>query len=324
MFADLVQLRFPYPARASASPLAFWRETIQQRFALDCRIHEESVFQAQARSWDIGSVKLVKMAFNGHLVMSERGMQPRLDSQHVFLKLLVGGRVTLEQGRNRSSTGPGALVAIDPARDFNAAFLDCREIVQFVVPRSELKARGLVAEFDTRVVSSLANPDTAAVWRFLLATAENVENTSDTLRARLAGQIMEWADCLLSAAEPGNPGRTAVVNRARVKDYILRRLEDPTLDTREIAAATQLSTRSINRLFEAEETTLMRYLWNCRLARAHVMLQQAPLSRISIETVAWRCGFSDAAHFSRSFKRRYGRSPREFRNTVASGAIPRP
>jgi len=319
MSTDLIHLRFPDPRASSAATLARWLEMVQREFGLDCRIHKESAFQAKVRSWDIGTVKLVKMALNGHSVMSERRIAPKSDPQYLLVKLVLGGRVVFEQSGRCASAGTGGLVVIDPAREFNAAFFDCPEIVEFLLPKSELKERGLAAEVDGLLLNSFSTPDTTALWHFLLATANHAGNTSETLRARLGAQVMDLADYLIGSSDKGLHSRTAAVNRVRVKRYILRRLGDPNLDTAEIAAATQLSPRSINRLFAAEGTSLMRYLWNCRLERAQAMLQHAAGTRISIEKVAWRCGFSDAAHFSRSFKGRYGSSPREFRRAFVAG-----
>jgi AraC-like DNA-binding protein len=42
---------------------------------------------------------------------------------------------------------------------------------------------------------------------------------------------------------------------------------------------------------------------------------------MSICEIAFSRGFNDSAHFSRSFKDRFGVSPREFRTRAGSGAL---
>jgi hypothetical protein len=44
------------------------------------------------------------------------------------------------------------------------------------------------------------------------------------------------------------------------------------------------------------------------------MLGAPKTDGLRIEEVAWRCGFSSAAHFSRLFKQRYGATPKELRD----------
>jgi AraC-like DNA-binding protein len=60
----------------------------------------------------------------------------------------------------------------------------------------------------------------------------------------------------------------------------------------------------------------MRYLWQARLERAGLLLRTRGAHDSSIQEIAWQCGFTTAAHFSRLFKRQYGVSPSDFRFTV--------
>jgi AraC-like DNA-binding protein len=55
----------------------------------------------------------------------------------------------------------------------------------------------------------------------------------------------------------------------------------------------------------------MRYVWESRLMLAADMLRRGDKGRVQISDIAYRCGFSTPAHFSRAFKHRYGVSPRE-------------
>jgi AraC-like DNA-binding protein len=63
---------------------------------------------------------------------------------------------------------------------------------------------------------------------------------------------------------------------------------------------------------KAAGTSPMRYAWSLRLEQAARLLGGPEKDDVRAKEVAYRCGFSDAAHFSRAFKARYGASPREF------------
>ncbi len=75
----------------------------------------------------------------------------------------------------------------------------------------------------------------------------------------------------------------------------------------ELARAAGVSVRHLERLFaEHLDVTIHRhYVW-LRLARARTLLRQTgmPLSQVGAE-----CGFSDASHFARVYRSRYGSSP---------------
>ena len=82
--------------------------------------------------------------------------------------------------------------------------------------------------------------------------------------------------------------------------------EDP-LTTREIAARVNVSLRELERLFRRwMDVTPGRYYRQIRLAKARTMLLH---STSSVTDVAFNCGFSSVASFSRSYKANFGHAP---------------
>jgi AraC family transcriptional regulator, positive regulator of tynA and feaB len=130
--------------------------------------------------------------------------------------------------------------------------------------------------------------------------------------------VLDLADFLVDGPASHHRSRTSAATCTRIKCYVRQHLGDPTLNTAVIAAAVRVSPRSINRLLAAEGTSLMHYLWDCRLQQARTLLLSGRVPEFRIEEIAWRCGFSDPTHFSRSFKSRYGAPPRQFRRSPGS------
>ena len=83
-----------------------------------------------------------------------------------------------------------------------------------------------------------------------------------------------------------------------------------------VADTIGISVSQLNRLFmrHAKQPPLAFWI-NLRLDHARWQLLN---TKKAIAQVAFECGFSDAAHFSRRFKQRFGKSPRAFK----SGIIP--
>jgi AraC-like DNA-binding protein len=77
---------------------------------------------------------------------------------------------------------------------------------------------------------------------------------------------------------------------------------------------------SRSRLFAAfrEDGGIQAYVMSQRLERARAAL--GPLDPPEpISNIAHRLGFGDATHLSRSFRKRYGMSPSEYRKLLAAG-----
>ncbi|TWT51279.1 Regulatory protein PchR [Rubripirellula amarantea] len=93
-------------------------------------------------------------------------------------------------------------------------------------------------------------------------------------------------------------------------DIIAARFRGP-LEIKQIAAEVNLSVSQLNRRFrDSYQISPSEYLQRVRIHEASRLLADSDLS---IGVVALDCGFYDQAHLSRSFKKRFGMTPREFR-----------
>ena len=99
----------------------------------------------------------------------------------------------------------------------------------------------------------------------------------------------------------------------RILRYIGAHLSEPTLGPGEVASAMGISVRHLHRLFSATGNTPGDYIRALRLERCRKDLQNPSFRKKSITEIAFSWGFSDAAHFSHSFKKQFGVSPRAFR-----------
>jgi AraC-like DNA-binding protein len=84
-----------------------------------------------------------------------------------------------------------------------------------------------------------------------------------------------------------------------------------TISNQELAAVSKMSLRSFERQFLASfHLTPQKYLRKLRLRLASRALVYGA---DSLSDVAVSCGFADQSHFTREFRRQFGRTPREYR-----------
>jgi AraC-like DNA-binding protein len=79
-----------------------------------------------------------------------------------------------------------------------------------------------------------------------------------------------------------------------------------------LAAALQLTERTLQRRLAAEDTSFSVLLRAVRIERARELLRRG---NVMFDEIAYRLGFQDAVAFSRAFKEWTGTSPRAFRRT---------
>jgi AraC-like DNA-binding protein len=120
----------------------------------------------------------------------------------------------------------------------------------------------------------------------------------------------------LGAARDGvATGRAMPAARLRMaKSYIAENSNRRDLSVGVVAAHLGLTPRNLQRLFESEGTTFSEFLLSQRLSRAHRMLTEPRLAQNPVGAIAYDAGFGDLSYFNRSFKRRFGMTPRDVRN----------
>jgi AraC-like DNA-binding protein len=103
----------------------------------------------------------------------------------------------------------------------------------------------------------------------------------------------------------------------RVRGYIEDHLDDPGLCASSIADAHAISVRTLHLLFADTGTTVSRLIRQRRLDVCYRELSRGRRGK-TVTDVAFRWGFIDAAHFSRSFKQAFGITP----SSLISGQDP--
>ena len=112
-------------------------------------------------------------------------------------------------------------------------------------------------------------------------------------------------------SETAPVGRNAIVWRAR--DLISRHACDRSFGPDQLAAHSGVSLRRLQTVFHKQGTSIAETIWEMRLEHARSFLSEDRCRDRTITEIAFESGFSDFAHFSRRFKKRFGLSPRDFR-----------
>ena len=134
--------------------------------------------------------------------------------------------------------------------------------------------------------------------------------------AALAHSILElttaFVDDFLGRRSAPETIRTNLVTEAR--QYVDLYSSSQTLTAAAVAAALQVSTRTLQKAFEPEGTTLARTILESRLTKARSLIERDRSNALSISGIGVRSGFASASAFSRAFSGRYGSSPRDWRD----------
>src|SRR5690242_19162951 len=109
--------------------------------------------------------------------------------------------------------------------------------------------------------------------------------------------LSDQLGALLSASlEPSvgiDVGRHARDLRERAENILSERLGEAGLAAVDVAAALNVSVRTLHRAFQAAGTTFAASLRKRRLEQASALLSRAALASLPVADVGGRCGFQD-------------------------------
>ena len=101
------------------------------------------------------------------------------------------------------------------------------------------------------------------------------------------------------------------------KNYIIENSKRGDISIGSVAARLGVTPRYLQRIFEAEGTTFSSFLLNQRLSEVHRMLSEPQFNRQAVGTLAYDAGFGDLSYFNRCFRKLYGLTPKDWRETAA-------
>ena len=245
--------------------------------------------------------------------------QPNEDLPIALLPVEDG--VVLRQGASHRIVPVGHLLLLPRSGDWRVVFQRDMRAIVLLVTSDALHGRitGKSGFNEARVVAPGGLPDVFS--RMLEATARTLETLSDVEWSAIAQSLVELLLTLmhrLSAPMPdSNNTATQAAILHRICQTIERTLDDPELSPARVALAEGISERYLQKLFEAVGDNFTHYVRERRLQRAWADLSNPAEVHQSISEIAYRYGFGDSAHFSRTFRHRFGLPPREFRQQEA-------
>jgi AraC-like DNA-binding protein len=269
--------------------------------------------------WDIGpSNGLIRSRdTNMHIHRSPRDL--RMDGNELFsMSFQHRGTSLLFEEDGPVAVPEGALNLNNLARPHEAAYHGLADCSAFMFSHQQMGMPLFIVDraaqrLESSPLYSMVRGHIARVCA--VATADQLPAGS-VAAAELASATVQLVRALVASTNPENTQARDVLAETKfiaVITYLRQHLRDPSLTPQRVATANQISVRQLYKLWSTHETSLNDWVLRERLEVSRTELAAPGLLHLTIDIIARRCGFSDASHFSRRFRRRYGMTPREWR-----------
>lgn len=177
---------------------------------------------------------------------------------------------------------------------------------------------GTAVQLDTDHLGRLMSQDrplNKLVSNYVLTLATGGQIPDAASSAAVARNLMELIALAANSEPEACRNGFASGMLLALTQYLDAHYARPELSPAHAAAHLGITTRHVHRLLERAGMTFSGQLFQLRLEHAHGLLSNANYRHLSITDIAYDCGFSDLAHFSRRYREMYGQSPSDTRGS---------
>jgi AraC-like DNA-binding protein len=302
---------------------AFCEEIVRRYTRLDLRTAEPARFRAAVDMQRIGAIG-IGLVSTTTLDSSRTASLVRDGDDSILVTLVKSGQAYQEQRGYEQKLGPGDAIICDCGYPGELNFVTDSQFWHLKVPRQRIT--GLLPRAAGYAGVKLDKDPTAR--RLLFNYLEATRDLGSDVGGR-PGLIYEQhiIDLIALALGAGDEPRGAVEEcgiRALRRDAILREMNvlagDPNLSAKAIAARLDITPRYLRMLLEETGRSFSEHLLAKRLERAAALLREERWRHRRIADIAFACGFGDLSYFNRSFRRRYGATPSDVRESAKEAA----
>jgi len=178
--------------------------------------------------------------------------------------------------------------------------------------------RGLVARRHERILdhAGMRVPGGDPGGRLVSDTVSALTDRLELLPFEHRAHAFDAVVSLLGALRHQRAGSPIDQRFARAIADMDSNLGDPELDGALLAGLQGITRRRLEAIFAERGVSIARVIWERRLDRIAGVLAEPGRHQGRILDVALAWGFNSESHFSRSFKAKFGESPRVFRRRL--------
>lgn len=294
--------------------MALWRESMAAFY--DVRARSDAGFGFRAEAFHLGEIVVTAYACSAQTFDRSRLRIGRDGLDHLTLQLCLSGTHGPRDGSNEDRSSPGDILIADLAQPQATATSDFSSL-NLTVPRRLLAP--LLDAADTHNLRRIrAGTPLAALLRSHLTT---LFQTAASMRAEEAEAVvrptLDLAAALLNTQIPeGSRQAVESILGSQIRRFLADHAPDRTLSPEGIAAQFGISRRKLYYLLEPYGG-FAACLREHRLQRARAMLGDPIQRGRPVGEIAEGCGFTWRTNFARSYRQRFGLTPRETRELAA-------
>ncbi|MDR2212971.1 MAG: helix-turn-helix domain-containing protein [Pseudomonadales bacterium] len=291
-----------------------------------------TTYHAEGEVLGLGPLTLARIDSTGAIVSRRQEEYLNPDFKRYSLFVALEGETIISHHLGMSELRTGHFVLIDNSYPRSMFVPNWLSLLQVNIPRQVLTHYlQEPQQYEALVLSSAAAPSGAynsinhstdnPLFGMLLSSWEKLKvgSLSEFVPAICDNLLRRIAEAYTGHVQQHTTSRKAR-RITQVRELIEERLFDPELSVEAVADGLNVSSRYLRALFMKSEK-ISHYILRRRLEECARLLSDPRQQQQSITNIAFNCGFNSMAHFSRTFKKAYQVTPRDYRRHHLHGAL---
>ena len=302
---------------APAQQFGYWREVLCEAFtALDSVPRVPGGHRSTVLLHEVDQINAVELMSFAQDVIRGRSEIHRRADEFFFANLQIEGCCTVEQDGRQIEVTPGSFYLVDTTRPYRLHFQNDFRALSFRLPHRHIECRLANPRRFTAVKVDATSAVGGLAVNHMLGLMRCAPGLDSAVASRLSAMLAELLSIAVSAQVPRvASGQDRRLQRETFRQSIVSYVEAHALEARlsvdSVARQFCVSPRYVHGVFADLGSSFTQLTVERRLqAAAHRLAQPC---RPAIATVAADCGFGDLSHFGRTFRRRFGCTPRQWR-----------
>lgn len=296
-----------------------WRESMD--VFLDSRLSDRddaALFTGEVEGYLLDDILLTRAVAGRQKYDRPAAKIARDGMDHYMFQVFLGGHTSMSVARRMVESEPDRVVAFDFTEILDSHNSDF-DILCIVVPRARLapmllRPDGLHGAMPQRDAAASQLLTDFLRSLYLVAPSLTPLEAKTSVRALLE---------LVASAFNGATGDAGAQTRElalllKAQRFIRDHLASPALTPEAVALGVGLSRTALYNLFE-HVGGVADHVRELRLRKCLAEIVSPRHAHRQVSQIAFGCGFTNAAHFTRAFKQRFGRTPSEARD---AGIVP--
>ncbi|MDX2680602.1 cupin domain-containing protein [Streptomyces sp. NY05-11A] len=252
-----------------ADRLSYWHDAVRRTFVpLDVSTPKDTHFSGSVATERLGQLRISTVHADRELVRRTTSLISESSDEYLLLGMQTRGRGVVVQDEPTAVLNPGELALYDTTRPYTLDFPDRFETVVFQMPRQAL---GTPESGLRRLTGLRIGPD-QGLATVIVPLLSKVATEAGTYRPEIGElRARNVSDLLTTLVTERLGSDTATLDAARqtlllrIRAFIDAHLAAPALSAEAVAAAHHISVRHLQRLFQAEGTTVSEWIRRRRL-----------------------------------------------------------